>query len=87
MPIDRHQIDSLLQAVLEKTGTDLTGFRRSTLSRRISERLARLQTDADAYLSICRADPDECRQLVSAIAINVSSVASHKAPLAGTVLS
>jgi chemotaxis protein methyltransferase CheR len=73
MPIDSHQIESLLDIVREKTGTDLTGYRRSTLSRRISERLALLETDADEYLPICRADPDACRGFVSAIAINVSS--------------
>ncbi|NQT92631.1 MAG: chemotaxis protein CheR, partial [Lentisphaerae bacterium] len=73
MPIDSHQIDSLLKIVLEKTGTDLTGYRRPTLSRRISDRLARLGLDADQYLSICRDDPDECEAFVNAIAINVSS--------------
>ncbi len=73
MRIDSQQIDSILRAVLESIGTDLTGYRRPVLFRRISDRLARLGTDADEYMSICRINPDECRDLVSAIAINVSS--------------
>jgi chemotaxis protein methyltransferase CheR len=73
MPIDNHQIDSLLELVLKKTGTDLSGYRKPTLSRRISERLFRLGMDADQYLRACRDDPEECGELVNAVTINVSS--------------
>ena len=73
MPGDNHQTETLLKIVLEKTGTDLTGYRRPTLSRRLSDRRAKLGVDTDQYLTICRDDPDECEALVNAIAINVSS--------------
>ena len=73
MRINGLQIDSLIRIVREKTGMDLAGYRRSTLSRRISERLARLGMDADQYLHICLDNEEECRELVNAIAINVSS--------------
>jgi chemotaxis protein methyltransferase CheR len=73
MGIDSRQIDGLLKIILRATGTDLTGYRRSTLSRRIAGRLDRLGLDADQYLSICHDDQKECRDLVSEIAIHVSS--------------
>lgn len=73
MRITSDQIDSLLAIVYEKTMTDFTGYRRATLSRRLSERLARLGMDAEQYISVCRDDPEECAKLVSAIAINVSA--------------
>jgi len=43
------------------------------VSQRLAERVANLDLDPAQYLSICRTNPDECRELVSAIAINVSS--------------
>jgi chemotaxis methyl-accepting protein methylase len=73
MRIDSHQIDSLLKIVLNETGMDLSGYRRPTLSRRISERLARLGTNAEEYIALCRDDEEECRALVNSVAINVSS--------------
>lgn len=73
MRIDDQQTDSLLKIVLKNTGTDLTGYRRPTLSRRISGRLARLGMDAEQYLSVCQTDKDECESLIKAVAINVSS--------------
>jgi chemotaxis protein methyltransferase CheR len=72
MRIDSDHIDRLLEMVLGNTGTDLTGYRRPTLSRRISERLARLGMDAEQYLDACRNNADECAELVNAVAINVS---------------
>lgn len=64
---------SLLKIVFEQIGTDLTGYRRPILTRRISERLARLGMNADQYLIACRTDPEECVTLANAVTINVSS--------------
>ena len=72
MPIDSYQLNALLEIVQEKTGTDLTGYRKPTLHRRISERLARMGINADEYLAICRSDKHECTELVNTVAINVS---------------
>ncbi|MBT7069234.1 MAG: response regulator [Verrucomicrobia bacterium] len=57
MRINSQQLDNILQTVLENTGTDLTGYRRPTLSRRLAERLTCLELNPDQYLSICRAEP------------------------------
>jgi chemotaxis protein methyltransferase CheR len=73
MRADSQQIDQLLEILLERTGTDLTGYRRPTLERRISERLAKLGKDVEEYILVCRDDPDACEELVSAVTINVSS--------------
>ena len=72
MRIDSNQIERLLKIVLENTGTDLTGYRRSMLSRRISERLAGLGVDAEQYLRACKDDAVECAELINTVAINVS---------------
>ena len=73
MRIDNDQLEALLEILLEQTGIDLSEYRRTTLSRRVSGRLARLGMNANEYLAVCRDDPDECREVVSSIAINVSS--------------
>ncbi len=73
MGVESRHIDALLEVVHENTGTDLTGYRRSTLSRRISQRLSRFDIDAHQYLGVCRNSKDECGKLIDAVAINVSS--------------
>ncbi len=73
MRIENQQMDTILKLLLEKTGTDLTGYRRPALLRRISQRLDRLGMDTDQYLSVCRGNSDECQELINTIAINVSS--------------
>ncbi len=73
MPINRRQIDDLLEIVQQRTGKDLTGYRTPMLTRRLSERLERLGVEADQYISLCRNDETECANLVNTIAVHVSS--------------
>lgn len=73
MPIASRQNDELLGVIQRSTGVDLTGYHTATLSRRISDHLDRMGLDAEQYISLCRSDAKECTNLVSAIAIHVSS--------------
>ncbi len=67
------QIDDIVEAVRIQVGSDLTGYSKSVLSNRISERMERLGLDADQYSSFCRADAKECAKLADTVAIHVSS--------------
>jgi len=73
MQIDGHQLDSFLMVILEKTGIDLKGYCKATLLRRISQRLKRLNMDADQYLTVCHDVQNECQELINSIVINFSS--------------
>ena len=73
MAISDQQVDTILEVVRTQTGTDLKGYRRPILTRRISERMARLEMDADLYISLCRAGAKECGKLADTLAIHVSS--------------
>ena len=73
MTTNIQQIDILLEVVQKSTGKDLTGYCRSVLSRRISERLARLEMGVESYVSLCRSDETECTKLADSVAIHVSS--------------
>lgn len=61
--------DSMLQPVLaelrQARGLDLSGYRRSTLERRLAARIARLRLkDPGEYLKRLRSDPSECDRLI-----------------------
>jgi len=73
MTINDQQVDTILEVVRTQTGTDLKGYRRPMLTRRISERMAGLGMGADRYVSFCRTDSGECAKLADSVAIHVSS--------------
>jgi len=73
MKVNSQQMDELLEVVRTQVGTDLTGYSRSVLSRRIAERLTHWRLDADQYVSLCRSDTKECATLADTLAIHVSS--------------
>ncbi len=73
MQIVDEYVDDLIEVVKETTGTELTGYRRTSLKSRLIQRIERLGMDAGQYLGYCRNSSDECRVLVNACAINVSS--------------
>ncbi len=68
---------SLKQIVAEleaMRGIDLSGYRETTLQRRVAARIAKVcQGDAEAYLQRLRDNPDECEQLIETVTISVSS--------------
>ncbi len=69
-----HEIEPILNELKQLRGMDFSGYRRPTLERRISMRMARLGiSEVAAYIDYLRFDPAECTQLIDTIAINVSS--------------
>lgn len=59
--------------VAARNGADLRNFRRATLERRLSQRIARLGLTSAEYLQRLRRDPEEPRRLVAHLTIKVSS--------------
>jgi chemotaxis protein methyltransferase CheR len=73
MAVNSQQVDNILEVVRTQIGTDLTGYSRSVLSRRIEERLTHWGMDVSPYISLCRSDTKECATLADTLAIHVSS--------------
>lgn len=66
-------IDELCLALRDQLGHDFTGYKRSTLGRRIERRMQVLGTeDLSAYLARVRTDPAECQALFRDLLINVT---------------
>ena len=73
MTISDQQVGTILEVVRTQTGTDLKGYRRLMLTRRMWERMTGLGMDADRYASLCRTDSGECAKLADTLTIHVSS--------------
>ncbi|MBU1240816.1 protein-glutamate O-methyltransferase CheR [Myxococcota bacterium] len=73
MSIDSGAIARLLAAVEKNTGTDLTGYRRSTLARRLARRLLTLGLKEEAYVQLCTDNTLECQSFIAEVTVNVSS--------------
>src|SRR5438067_11933 len=66
-------LESLLQALAEERGLDLRGYKRTTLTRRISRRMTQVKKrDYNDYLEFIRKHPEEINQLLNTILINVT---------------
>lgn len=66
-------LDDICAAVLAVSGHDFSGYKKSTLSRRVQRRIQVLDLpDADAYLRHIRDDPAECEFLFRELLINVT---------------
>ncbi len=67
-------LDEIISELKAVRGIDLSGYRRSTLRRRLAIRLARVcDGDPQAYIRLLRTDRSEADQLIAAVAIKVSS--------------
>jgi chemotaxis protein methyltransferase CheR len=67
------EIEAVLAVLKEKKGIDLTGYRRETIKKRISERITRYHLgDPGHYLELIQTDVHECGALLSEILINAS---------------
>ncbi len=67
-------VAEILRVVCECTGQDLSGYRQSTLSRRIARRRMLSGVDGTAqYLRVLRENPEECRLLFRSLFIGVTS--------------
>ncbi len=71
---DDSPIDSLLEHLKVARGFDFTGYKRTTLERRITKRMAEVGiTDHLAYRDHLEMDPDEFAHLFNTILINVTA--------------
>jgi two-component system, chemotaxis family, CheB/CheR fusion protein len=74
-PTDHNSdFEALLQYLQQSRGFDFTGYKRSTLMRRVSKRMGSVGlTDFAEYLDYLQVHPDEFAQLFNTILINVTS--------------
>jgi two-component system CheB/CheR fusion protein len=88
-PTDR-DIEALLDFLKRNRGFDFTGYKRSTLERRVEKRMDTVGIDSyAAYLDFLEAEADEFTQLFNTLLINVTRFFRDEAPweyLAATVL-
>src|SRR5690349_2392728 len=72
-PVDPH-FESLLAYLKESRGFDFTGYKRSSLMRRVNRRMAQigLAEDYQAYADYLQVHPDEFTFLFNTILINVT---------------
>jgi two-component system CheB/CheR fusion protein len=67
-------LEDLLDYLRDSRGFDFTGYKRSTLTRRIQKRMEQVHVDSfAAYLDHLQVDPDEFTALFNCILINVTS--------------
>ncbi|WP_260483258.1 chemotaxis protein CheB [Sphingomicrobium flavum] len=68
-----HNIDQLCEVLRNAVGHDFSGYKRSTLERRIERRMQVLGIEkGDHYLARIRKDQDECENLFRDLLINVT---------------
>jgi two-component system CheB/CheR fusion protein len=66
-------LDSLLQFVKESRGFDFTGYKRSTIQRRVAKRMAEVGSDSYTdYIDFLQLNADEFAQLFNTLLINVT---------------
>jgi chemotaxis methyl-accepting protein methylase len=66
-------LGEVLQILLERRGLDFSGYRRSTLERRLTGRMnAALRSDGDEYLALLRTGEGEIDRLIANLTIKVS---------------
>jgi two-component system CheB/CheR fusion protein len=67
-------LDDLLEYLKRNRGFDFTGYKRSTLQRRITKRMEEVGVDSyDGYLDYLEVQPDEFPELFNTILINVTA--------------
>jgi two-component system, chemotaxis family, CheB/CheR fusion protein len=71
---DSPDFERLLHYLRETRGFDFSGYKRTTLLRRIAKRMTHVGVDGHgAYLDYLQANPDEFGSLFNTILINVTS--------------
>ncbi|WP_307817465.1 CheR family methyltransferase [Nocardia acididurans] len=72
-PTDVHGFEEILQYLKEARGFDFTGYKRSSLMRRVHRRMSQLNIDDHVeYLDVLQANSDEFVSLFNTILINVT---------------
>jgi two-component system, chemotaxis family, CheB/CheR fusion protein len=83
MPVtgDTREFDALLELLKRVRGFDFTGYKRTTLQRRVEKRMAALGLDSYArYLELLEADTAEFTQLFNTLLINVTRFFRDESP-------
>ena len=71
---DNGQLEDLLTFIRDSRGFDFTGYKRTSLARRIRKRMGECGlTDYAAYRDLLEADAEEFRELFNTILINVTA--------------
>jgi len=74
MTITDRSIEDLLQYLKSTRGFDFTGYKRTSLQRRIAKRMATVEVERfDDYIDFLEVHPDEFPQLFDTILINVTA--------------
>lgn len=72
--LDGEDLEILLRALKDSHGVDFTGYKRSSLRRRVARRMGEVGIDdVEAYQHHLRVQPSECEQLFNTILINVTA--------------
>ena len=72
-PSEKTTLDALLGFVKETRGFDFTGYKRSSIERRVAKRMAEVGVDGyEDYIDYLELDSDEFAQLFNTILINVT---------------
>ncbi len=67
-------LDALLEFIKESRGFDFTGYKRSSIQRRVAKRMAAVGTESyDEYLDFLQLHSDEFAELFNTLLINVTS--------------
>jgi two-component system, chemotaxis family, CheB/CheR fusion protein len=67
------ELDAILEFVRDARGFDFTGYKRTSIARRVERRVSDLGLDSlSAYLDLLEADVDEFTQLFNTILINLT---------------
>jgi two-component system CheB/CheR fusion protein len=78
---DARALDALLEFLKRNRGFDFTGYKRSTLERRLRKRMMAAGVEAyESYLDLLEAQPDEFARLFDTLLINVTRFFRDDAP-------
>lgn len=73
-PGENPEFEALLGYIKQSRGFDFTGYKRSTLMRRVDKRIQTIGIEGyDTYLNYLEASPDEFNHLFNTLLINVTS--------------
>src|SRR3954463_1186044 len=83
MPVadDTSALDALLDFLKRNRGFDFTGYKRTTLERRLRKRMQAVGVDSyERYLDLLEAEPEEFTRLFDTLLINVTRFFRDDAP-------
>jgi two-component system, chemotaxis family, CheB/CheR fusion protein len=85
VPMDdtAYQLHGVIQVIFEQTGMDLSGYKSSTLNRRLQRRLQVFKcSDIAAYVSVLKSDNEEAARFAREVLISVTEFFRDDLPFA-----